>query len=81
MMECYQGTFYCKKKENSLFSFRLKNGHTYRICYENHQQEGGCLEVSTNTIFPLSVKKTEKFFSLYFRHLHANYTALNECFN
>ena len=50
------------KKENSLFPFRLKNGHTYRICYENHQQEGGCLEVSTNTILPLS--KNREFFFL-----------------
>ena len=48
------------KKENPLFPFRLKNGHAYRICYENHRQEDDCLEVSTNTIFLSSVKKGEK---------------------
>ena len=52
-----------KREENSLFPFRLKNGHTYRICYENHQQGGGCLEVSKATIFPL-FQKTEIFFSI-----------------
>lgn len=49
-----------KKKENSLFPFRIKNGHTYRICYENHQQESGCLEVSKTTTFPI-FQKTEIF--------------------
>ena len=52
-----------KKKENSLFPFRLKNGHTYRICYENHQQEGGCLEVSKTTISHY-FKKPRFYFSI-----------------